>query len=285
MNILKKIKNKISCVTCSPLLYDEHLKSAYSGTSIVGGTLKNKNVVVTGGASGIGLAIAQRFLLEGCNVTITGRNEGKMASAVSMLRRDEAQSLQYVILDNLDEDSLKKRVSALVSDCHIDIWVNCAGVFTDVDRAKRFRSVPEDVFRNVVDTNLKSTYLISSLVAETMLSSSLYGQIINIASICGMSPCYGITPYGISKAGVIALTQKLKEKYRDKVVFNCVAPGSVATAMGHKKINDNISALGTKATRHIALPEEIASVVAFVSGPVGKYIKNTIVASASEKFY
>ena len=55
--------------------------------------------------------------------------------------------------------------------------------------------------------------------------------------------------------------------------------------MGHKKINDNISALGTKATRHIAMPEEIASVVAFISGPIGKYLKDAVVASAAEKFY
>jgi len=285
MSILKKMKSKLSTTVCSPLFYGVNLKKAYSGTSIVGGLLKNKTVLVTGGASGIGLAIAQRYLLEGCNVIISGRNEAKLQAAVSELEKNETQSLLYEIVDNLDAKALEKNIPSIIERHSIEIWINCAGVFTDVDRAKRFRSVPCDVFENVFNTNLKSTYLISCLVADSMVERSINGQIINIASICGLSPCYGVTPYGLSKTGVIALTRELKEKYRNKVIFNCVAPGSVATSMGHKKINDNISALGTKATRHIAMPEEIASVVAFISGPIGKYLKDSVVASAAEKFY
>lgn len=285
MNFFKKMKSKFSTTVCTPLSYNINLKKAYSGTSVVGGTLKGKTVLVTGGASGIGLAIAQRYLLEGCNVIISGRNEAKLQAAVSELKKNETQSLLYEIVDNLDAKSLEKNIPGIIERHSVEIWVNCAGVFTDVDRAKRFRSVPSDVFENVFNTNLKSTYLISCLVAESMVKSSIKGQIINIASICGLSSCYGITPYGLSKTGVIALTRELKEKYRNKVVFNCVAPGSVATSMGHKKINDNIAALGTKATRHIAMPEEIAGVVAFISGPIGKYLKDTVVASAAEKFY
>ena len=285
MNFLKKIKGKFSTTVCSPLFYDINLKKAYSGTSVVAGCLKNKTVLVTGGASGIGLVIAQRYLLEGCNVIISGRNAAKLQKAVSELKHNEEQTLSYEILDNLDENSLHVIVLSLVEKYSVEIWVNCAGVFTDVDRAKRFRSVPCDVFENVFNTNLKSTYLISCLAAEAMVKLSINGQVINIASICGLSPCYGVTPYGASKAGVIAMTRELKEKYRDKVVFNCVALGSVASSMGHKKVNDDISTLGTKATRHIALPEEIASVVAFISGPTGKYLKETVVASAAEKFY
>ena len=285
MNFFKKMMSKFSTTVCTPLSYNINLKKAYSGTSVVGGTLNGKTVLVTGGASGIGLAIAQRYLLEGCNVIISGRNEAKLQAAVSELKKNETQSLLYEIVDNLDAKSLEKNIPGIIERHSVEIWVNCAGVFTDVDRAKRFRSVPSDVFENVFNTNLKSTYLISCLVADSMVKCSIKGQIINIASICGLSPCYGITPYGLSKTGVIALTRELKEKYRNKVVFNCVAPGSVETSMGHKKINDNISALGTKATRHIAMPEEIASVVAFISGPIGKYLKDTVVASAAEKFY
>lgn len=288
MNIIRMLKSRLTYREVAPLAYSEGLRAAYSGLSISGGSLKGKNVVVTGASSGIGLAISRRYLQEGCKVIITGRNEEKLRKAAFSLK-GHWEGVAYHVMDNLDAGQLAEAVPAILKDRDVDIWVNCAGIFTKSDSSRRFREVDNGTYQKVLDTNFKSTYIICETVANYFENLHRKGLIINIASICGLFPSYGYTPYGISKSAVIAMTRELAEKHKGTVDFQCVSPGSVATVMSNKKIGDDISNPGTMVTHHTAMPEEVASLVVFLSSDAGRLCDNLrnrggIVCSASEIF-
>lgn len=282
MSILGKLKKALTYTAIRPVVYNEELLQAYSTRSIVGGTLKGKTAVVTGATSGIGYSTAQRLLSEGCNVIITGRNEEKLKDSVAHLHQNEGISAGYIVIDQLNPDSVKNGVKKAFAGSTIDLWVNCAGILKKTDRARKFRGLDHDTYFEVVNTNLKSTVLATRLVAEQMTEKGISGQIINVASICGFTNHYGYTPYGISKTGTIEYTRLLAEEYCGKVIITGVAPGSVATRMGDEHFGGNIA--GSNAvSKHVAMPEEIASTIAFLASPVGKHLNGqTILASAME---
>lgn len=282
MSIVGKLRKAFSYKEIRPVIYSEELLKAYSGTSVVGGSLKMKTAVVTGGTSGIGFSTAQRFLNEGCNVIITGRNKAKLEESVGRLNHKLDLSLSYVVIDQLYPSSIKKGIRDVFGAATIDIWVNCAGILKKTDRDRVFRGLNVDTYYEVVNTNLKSTVLMTRMVAEEMTARNIKGQIINVASICGFTNHHGYTPYGISKVGVIEYTRLLAEQYKGKVVIEALAPGSVATRMGTTGFGKNVA--GTNSvTKHVALPEEIASVIAFMASPTGLFLNGqTILASAME---
>lgn len=281
MYIVKKIKSLLTYNEVRPLIYNDQLQKAYSSTSVTGGTLKGKTAVVTGATSGIGYATAQRLLNEGCNVIITGRNVEKLKKSVSSLQHNGSTRVDYIVIDQLDSQSVISGVSDAFSKAGIDIWVNCAGILKKTDRDRKFRGIGADTYFEVVNTNLKSTVLASKCVAERMTAKG-NGIIINVSSICGYSNHFGHTPYGISKTGVIEYTKLLAEDYRGKVCIVGIAPGSVATKMGEKKFGQNLSG-GNSVTKHTAIPEEIASVICFLSSSTGRLLNGqTVIASAME---
>ncbi len=283
MSIIKKIKNKLYYTENVPLIYNEALRSAYSTTSVTGGALRDKTAVVTGATSGIGYATAQRLLSEGCNVIIAGRNEEKLKESISTLKTKEKVKIDYLVLDSLDEKTFRSRVEKVFENYNVDIWINCAGILKKSDRERIFRGVDSKTYFDVVNTNLKSYMLLIPLVADKMVGRGVEGIIITVSSICGYSNHFGYTPYGISKSGVIEFTKGIAENYLGKICILSIAPGSVATRMGITSFGKNIS--GTSSfTHHVALPEEIASVIAFLTTPFGhKLSGQTILASAGER--
>lgn len=282
MSIISKIRKTLSYKVVRPIVYDQGLLEAYSTTSIVGGTLRGKTAVVTGATSGIGYATAQRLLNEGCNVIITGRNQSKLEESVKSLKHVGDVKLTYIIIDQLDPESVKNGVAEAFRTATVVLWINCAGIFKKTDRERKFRGLDAETYFEVVNTNLKSTVLATRLVAEKMIDKEILGQIINVASICGFTNHFGYTPYGISKTGTIEYTRLLAEKFGGKVIITGIAPGSVVTRMGHMHFGGNIA--GTNAaTKHAAMPEEIASTIAFLASPIGKHLNGqTILASAME---
>ncbi len=282
MSILGKLKKALTYTAIRPMVYNEELLQAYSTTSIVGGTLKGKTAVVTGATSGIGYSTAQRLLNEGCNVIITGRNEEKLKDSVAHLHHNEGISVGYIVIDQLNPDSVKNGVKKAFVGSTVDLWVNCAGIFKNTDRARKFRGLDSETYFEVVNTNLKSTVLATRLVAEQMIEKGIYGQVINVASICGFTNHFGYTPYGISKTGTIEYTRLLAGEFGGKVSIIGIAPGSVATRMGTTGFGKNVAG-SSAVTKHVGLPEEIASTIAFLASPVGKHLNGqTILASAME---
>lgn len=284
MSVISKLRRKLSYIDNRPLLYNDGLRRAYSSTSVCGGNLVGKTVVVTGATGGIGYSIAERLISEGCHVIITGRNEDKLKDSILNLTKINSAVVSYLIMDQADAGNLKSGVERAFAQCTIDLWINCAGVLKKTDRSRRFRGLTAETYFEVVNINLKSTALLTRLVADKMVrQKNGINQIINIASICGLTNHFGYTPYGISKTGVIEYTKRIADEYNGRVLIEAVAPGSVVTRMGTKHFGDDIS--GSNAfTNHMAIPEEMASVVCFLAGPTGKYLNGqTIVASAGER--
>lgn len=281
MNFFDKVRNKLTYTALRPTIYNDGLRKAYSSTSVTGGTIKRKNTVITGGTSGIGFATAQRLLDEGCNVIIIGRSEEKCKTAIEKLRKTDNE-LSYTLIDFLNSESIKHGVEQIFNNQIIDIWINCAGIFKDTDRERKFRGINKDTYFEVINTNCKATVLTMQLVSDLMIKHNINGQIINIASICGLSYKYGFTPYGISKTGVIEYTRMYAEKFKNKLSIVAIAPGSVVTRMGDKYFGGDISG-STALSKHVALPEEIAAIIAFAASPIGRHLNGqTIVASAME---
>ena len=284
MSIISKLKEKLSYIENIPLVYNDGLRAAYSSTSVCGSSLVGKTAVVTGATGGIGYAISERLLNEGCRVIITGRDDTKLKESITRLSNSCTGKVSYIKMDQTDVDSLKNGVNLAFAESAIDLWVNCAGIFKETDRSRKFRGLSADNFFEIVNINLKSTVILTRMVADLMSQQDNEScQIINIASICGLTNHYGYTPYGISKTGVIEYTRKLAEEYQGKVLIEGVAPGSVATRMGTRHFGGDISG-SNSFTNHVAIPEETAAVVCFLAGPVGTYLNGkTVLASAGER--
>lgn len=272
------IRNKYRYKSYIPLVYDKKLKAAYTTPAIMGGT-QDKCVLITGATGGIGIALCSRFLAEGCEVILAGRNIEKLKKAEEILRDAYPKGImRCIVLDLEDPNSITN-----VDNCNVDILINNAGVFTEVDTKRRFRSVQREQYHTIWKTNFEGTYAVSKCVIQSMLRRKCAGHIINIASICAFDKKYQYTPYGMSKAAIVKMTQQLSQCYKKDNLCICgIAPGSVATGMGNLGVGSNVAG-GTNRLHHVALPEEIAALAAYLAGPLGKYHNGqTIVASACE---
>lgn len=280
--MLNKIKSRLKYETIKPLFYMQELRDAYSSGSICGGCLKGKTVLITGGTGGIGVALAIRFLNEGCHVIITARDQKKLDTTINYLKVKKGDCAIEGVILNLEEDSLECCVAKLRQRKHfVDILVNNAGVLTEVDKKRKFRTVTQEEFDAVWKVNYAGTVYLSERVIEEMNRRSMDGSIVNIASICALTKNYQYTPYGLSKSAILEFTKQLKNEH-PMLNIHAIAPGSVATAMGNLKLGDNVS-LKCNVLNHPALPEEIAAMVAFVASDMGRAISNSaIIASACE---
>lgn len=276
----KRIDNKLR-----PLPYTELLKDCYSTGSVVGGSLKNKTILITGASSGIGLAMARRFLVEGCHVIISGRTESKLLAAISYLKQKECYNVTYSLMDQLKDSDLYATSQDIFKRYKVNVLVNNAGVFKKSDREGRFRSVEGEDYWPGLNTNLKSSFLLSQSFVYYCKEAEIKGHILNTSSICGLFESMGITPYGISKAGVIEMTKQFALANKGIVTCNSIAPGSVATVMGDLHTGSNIASY-CSCNRHVTMAEEIASLAALMctEDMSEKLNGQTIKACACEKF-
>ncbi|HXZ52064.1 MAG TPA: SDR family NAD(P)-dependent oxidoreductase [Burkholderiales bacterium] len=184
-----------------------------------------RTAVVTGGAQGIGLAIARRLLASGANVRIWDRDERLLASALAAL----GASASGEALDVTDAGALERATkSALKALGKIDVLVNNAGIagptFPVVD-------YPIEDWKRVIDIDLGGPFLCCRAVVPQMTKAG-YGRIVNIASIAGKEGNPNAAAYAAAKGGLIAFTKALgKELAQTGVLVNCVAPAAAQTAI------------------------------------------------------
>src|SRR5215217_1411792 len=178
------------------------------------GRLEGKVAVITGAASGIGGATAQRFLAEGA--TVAG------------IDLQAADGFDCWTLDVRDEEAIAAAVGEVVERFgHIDVLLNAAGVAS----AGSVDMVDADEWDRVLDINLKGTFLVSKHVVPHMVEQES-GAIVNVASIEGLVGFQGQAAYNASKGGVVLLTRNMAADFAPKGVrVNCLCPGLIDTPL------------------------------------------------------
>ena len=228
-----------------------------------GQVFQSKQVLISGGSSGIGFAIGKAFKDAGAKVTVTGLTEGELADAKSA-------GMAVAALDVGDLDACKKLMAGFTS---LDVLVNCAGMI----RRANAEHEPE-AFEQVINVNLNGTQRLCTLARPLLAKSK--GSIVNTAS---MRSFFGasVTPaYAASKGGVMQLTKSLAIAYADDGIrVNAIAPGWVATALT-QPLRDNAAAnqavIDRTPMKRWADPADMAGPVLFLCSPAAAFLTGVI---------
>ena len=242
---------------------------------------ENKVVLITGGGSGIGKAAAARFLDEGANVVINGRNSGKLKDA--MVELDASGSRMESVAGNIADPSVGKELVRVAVERFggVDVLVNNAGVFTP----KGFLDhTPEDL-EHYLDPIVRGTFFASQAAIPEMKRRG-GGAIVNTGSLWG-AKAVGATPtsaFSLAMAGRQQLTRNLAiELAGDAIRVNAVQPGAVATPiyesfMSADEIRDVLPTFGSMhPLGRIAQPIDVAEMIVFLASPRAAFITGAIV--------
>ncbi len=230
------------------------------------------SAVVTGGASGIGLAVAERLLDDGWPVAIVDADEDALARAEVSFSDENAIFLQADITDEEEvADVFDQTVDRLGL---IGGLVNSAGIARDLSAEE----TSAELLREILDVNLVGTFICAKAALERMGATL---SIVNLSSVSGLRANRGRAAYGASKAGVKLMSEVFALEYGNRGVrVNCVAPGPIQTPM--------IARLHSEEARRIWLghvpqgrygePEEVAAAIAFLLSPESSYINGHTLA-------
>jgi meso-butanediol dehydrogenase/(S,S)-butanediol dehydrogenase/diacetyl reductase len=241
--------------------------------------LKDKVVIVTGGARGLGAAISSGFVEEGANVII-GDTSVDLAEELAAKMKGGAK-IAVVRTDVIRKSDAEELAARVMNEFgKIDILVNNAGIVQE----KLFVDIEEDDWDRVNHVNAKGVYLVTKAVVPHMIAAK-YGKIVNISSRSGKEGQIGLSHYAASKFAVIGLTQALaKELAEYNINVNAVCPGIIRTAMWEKLLDARAKRQGLPReqlfegwVKQIPLgrpqePEDIAKVVVFLSSEVARNI-------------
>ena len=234
--------------------------------------LDGRTAVITGGAQGIGFAIAERFVAEGARVVLGDLDAAATEAAVAKLGGNDVA--RAVRCDVTKADDVEALVAAAVDGFGgIDVMVNNAGITRDAT----MRKMTEDQFDQVIAVHLKGTWNGTRLAAGVMRESG-GGAIINISSISGKVGLMGQTNYSAAKAGIIGMTKAAaKEVAHLGVRINAIQPGLIRSAMTEampQKIWD--AKLAEVPMARAGEPSEIASVAVFLASDLSSYMTGTV---------
>ena len=232
--------------------------------------------VVTGGGRGIGRAVAVRLANEGANVAISYRSNDVAAEEVAEEVRAagvQCEIFKGDVASPEDVDALFKGVGEAFGP--VEILVNNAGLTRD----NLMMRMKESEFDEVLDTNLKGTYLCTRAALRPMIRAR-WGRIVNVSSVVGLVGNAGQANYAASKAGIIGFTKSVAREVAQRgITANVVAPGYVETELTSSlseevkdQIRDQVPA------GRFAEAEEVAEVVAFLAGEGAGYITGQTVA-------
>jgi NAD(P)-dependent dehydrogenase (short-subunit alcohol dehydrogenase family) len=238
--------------------------------------VQRKRVLITGGSRGIGRATAERFLIEGAQVVISGRSEDTVSAALDALGRSE--NLIGVVADVSRVLDCERLVGAAINHMGgLDVLVNSAGVGDGVS----IEDTTEEIWDSTLDINLKGMFFLCRAALPALRES--HGNIVNIASDSGVRGDAFLVAYCASKAAVINMTKAMALELAPTIRINAVSPGWVDTDMVRRDYLDKadkpkelekVMLNGTPMAR-MASPAEIAAAVYYLAGPEAGFITGT----------
>lgn len=233
----------------------------------------NKTAIVTGGGSGIGLAIAKKFTEAGIRTIIIGRDEAKLNEAKKQLGKN--CYIRSFDLNNLA--GIPALVKSLISELNsIDILVNNAGI----NMKKEFTEVTDEDFQQIIGTNVSAVFSLSREVVKHMEKNGS-GSIINISSMASQYGIPKVIAYTASKSAIEGMTRAMATELSPKGIrVNCIAPGFIATDMSAKALNNDPErkqkVMGRTPMGHLGEPADVANTALFLASDESKYITGII---------
>ncbi len=236
-------------------------------------TVQHKLALVTGGASGIGYAITEKFVNSGIRTVIIGRNRQNLNKA-----KDQLGKLCIpVCFDLNDLKSIPQQVKQ-IGDKYgsIDILVNNAGI----NLKKEFTKVSDEEFESIIRTNVSAVFALSREVVKNMIKKGR-GNIINISSMASQYGLPKVIAYTASKSAIEGMTRAMAVELSPKgVLVNCIAPGFIATEMSGKALNGDMERMRKVLSRtplgKLGNPADVAEAAYFLASEKSGYLTGII---------
>ena len=234
---------------------------------------KTKLAIVTGGASGLGLATTKKLVENNIKTIIVGRNEQNLAEVAESL----GELCLYKVFDLNNLQGIPQLVTEIIAaHGQIDILVNNAGI----NQKKPLTDVTDEDFQNIIQTNLTSVFVLSREVVKEMLKVKA-GVIINISSMAARYGIPYVIAYTAAKSAIEGMTKAMAvELSPNGIRVNCVAPGFIATNMSAKAMNNDPErkqrALSRTPMGKFGDPEDVAEAILYLASDAAKYVTGVI---------
>ncbi|AEV32865.1 dehydrogenase of unknown specificity, short-chain alcohol dehydrogenase like protein [Owenweeksia hongkongensis DSM 17368] len=248
--------------------------------------MKDKVVIITGAAMGLGYAAAVELASQGAKLVLVDYNEEKLEAAQKEIKDKYSEvEILTVIADVSDEQAVKNYVDKTVEKFgRIDGFYNNAGI---EGKQASITEYEMETFKKVIDINLMGVYYGMRYVIPVMQKQG-YGRIVNVASVGGIRGVLNEVPYVASKHAVSGMTKNAALEFgKDGVLTNAIAPGAILTPMvaaSFKQVNPDDPKAAEKEyaannpTKRLGEPEDVAKVVAFFLSPENGYVSGQTIA-------
>ena len=222
--------------------------------------LKNKTAVITGGAQGFGLNIAERFLTSGAKVIIWDIDEKELIKASKNINNS---NLSFNVVDVSNYNQVKGTVDEIIKKTTIDILINNAGITGSTASLWEY-DVEE--WHKIININLMGTFNCCKCIVPNMIKHN-YGRIVNVASVAGKDGNANASAYSSAKAGVIGLTKSLGKELADKnIAVNAVTPAGAKTRILDQMSKEHVTRMLSKVPRGRFLEvDEFTSLICWLS--------------------
>jgi 3-oxoacyl-[acyl-carrier protein] reductase len=236
--------------------------------------LKTRVAVITGGAQGIGLSIAARFIASGATVSLWDRDEESLTKARTQLS-SKGGEVSGEVVDVASAESVSAAATATLQKYgKIDILVANAGIAGPNHKTWEY---PIEAWEQIININLTGVFLCCRAVVPYMLKQN-YGRIVNVASIAGKEGNPNACAYSASKAGVIALTKSLgKETAHKNIAVNCITPAAARTRIFDQMSQEHIDFMLSRIPRGRFLEvDEVSAMVTWLASEENSFTTGAV---------